>query len=363
MKQEIIEAITGRDEKFLDCYKAPSGKCFYITIQFGSSARYGERRGAALRAYRDRDGRATECAYKLIFEITATVAATNRFAQSFEDFIRLGGLRRLRDRLDNESTNDEDHPERILLDSHKPDSEFDNPPDSRNLVQVRRVREEILSVLAHAAGPTTKADLLRSICAIEPRLNQALKILVDEGHASITNNGVELTSRGFVIMESAASVQAQSASVLPAAIRTARPAAPQYDIFLSHAGEERDLAGEIHAALTAHGYRVWVDTMEITWGDRLTAKIEAGLSQSRYGLLLISEAFLRKPWTIGELRALLHRHIGSSNKVILPVRVGLTHEQVADLHPLMADTVSGNFTTVDALVREVIRAIGSPSNN
>jgi hypothetical protein len=356
LKQEIVDAITDDKERFLECYKAQMGQCFYVTIYHGTHGPYGDRIGAAFRAYRDLGARGTERTYTLIFEVTGTVAASHRIVGPFKDFIRDNGLRRLRDRLDSGATTAEDQPERILLNSSSPHSEFENPPDNRSVLQIRRIREDVMNLLAQAAEPVPKANLLRQICGTEKRLDQALKILVDTGQVTISNGAAELTSAGHVVVETAASVQAQSASVSPGILR----ASPQYDIFLSHAGEDRGLADQLRRALDARGFKVWLDMGELTIGDTLTAKIEAGLRQSRYGLLLLSEAFLSKPWPQAELSALLHRHVSSAEKVLLPIRVGITHAHLAERHPLLADIYTGDFTTTDTVVDEIVRAIGVP---
>jgi hypothetical protein len=69
-----------------------------------------------------------------------------------------------------------------------------------------------------------------------------------------------------------------------------------YDVFLSYAGEDREIAEELALALRDTGFNVWYDKFQLRAGDQFLARINEGLTNSRYGLLLISEAFLAKRW-------------------------------------------------------------------
>jgi hypothetical protein len=86
--------------------------------------------------------------------------------------------------------------------------------------------------------------------------------------------------------------------------------------------------------------------------------IEYGLSKSRYGLVIISPAFLAKGWTDIELRTLVNRAISSGRKVILPVLVGMDRRTFANSYPLLADTVPTTFSgDVSKLVDEIVGAM------
>jgi hypothetical protein len=66
-----------------------------------------------------------------------------------------------------------------------------------------------------------------------------------------------------------------------------------YDLFLSHAGEDKAaIARPLFSALTAVGVTVWFDEAVLKIGDSLRRKIEEGLARCRYGIVIISPAFL-----------------------------------------------------------------------
>ena len=68
-----------------------------------------------------------------------------------------------------------------------------------------------------------------------------------------------------------------------------------WDFFICHATEDKiDVVGPLAEMLRSRDFRVWYDRWEITIGDSLRRKIDEGLRESRYGIVILSPAFLRK---------------------------------------------------------------------
>lgn len=132
-----------------------------------------------------------------------------------------------------------------------------------------------------------------------------------------------------------------------------------WDVFISHAGEDKDaVARPIYAGLTTHGVSVWLDAMELRVGDSLREKIDEGLANSRCGIVVLSGAFFAKDWPTRELNGLfaLDRDRGGR---LLPVWHGVSRRQVAAYSPILAnilatDTSAGLSTVVDDLVQRFI---------
>lgn len=102
-----------------------------------------------------------------------------------------------------------------------------------------------------------------------------------------------------------------------------------------------------------------LDQGQITLGDSLTEKIDEGLSNSHYGVVIISKSFIAKPWPEAELRNMLNRSISSGEKVILPIRLGLSHEEAVTNYELLRDKVSTQFKgNFESLADEIAAAIG-----
>lgn len=85
---------------------------------------------------------------------------------------------------------------------------------------------------------------------------------------------------------------------------------PQYDVFISHASEDKDLFVRPFAEyLKSQGVKVWYDEFSLAWGDSLRKKIDKGLANSRFGIVVISKNFIKKQWTEYELNGLIASEI------------------------------------------------------
>jgi len=104
--------------------------------------------------------------------------------------------------------------------------------------------------------------------------------------------------------------------------RSAPQASWMYDVALSFAGEDRDIALELARRLHACGQRVFFDRFEELWGEDLAAKLhEVYGSQSRYCVVLVSRHYVEKPWTNHERRILLARSLRDRSPFLLPIRI------------------------------------------
>lgn len=111
----------------------------------------------------------------------------------------------------------------------------------------------------------------------------------------------------------------------------------EYDAFLCHASEDKDALVRPFADLMGeHGLRPWLDEREINWGHNLAKKIQEGLARSRFVVVFLSSAFLsKKGWTDKELSAALSMD-DLENPLVLPVVLGITHEELEAKYPLVS---------------------------
>jgi hypothetical protein len=115
----------------------------------------------------------------------------------------------------------------------------------------------------------------------------------------------------------------------------------KYDVFISHASEDKDrVARPLAAALRQAEIRVWYDEFTLQIGDSLSESIDFGLAGSRYGVVIISKQFLKKAWTKRELRGLVSREIASRGRVLLPVWHEVSKEEVLAVSPPLADVLA-----------------------
>ena len=67
----------------------------------------------------------------------------------------------------------------------------------------------------------------------------------------------------------------------------------KYDVFISHASEDKDsLVRPLAIALRGLGASVWYDEFSLRIGDSLSGSIDKGLSNSRFGPVVISQNFM-----------------------------------------------------------------------
>ena len=122
----------------------------------------------------------------------------------------------------------------------------------------------------------------------------------------------------------------------------------EYDVFISHASEDKDdFVRPLAEALVEAGLSVWYDEFELSIGDSLRRKIDSGLTQSSFGVVVLSPSFFQKNWTQYELDGLTGRQMAGED-VILPIWHRLTHDEILNLAPSLAGIYSLN-SSADSL--------------
>lgn len=122
---------------------------------------------------------------------------------------------------------------------------------------------------------------------------------------------------------------------------------PEYDVFISHASEDKEEIVRLLAEeLVGLGVRVWYDEFSLKWGDSLRRSIDKGLANSRFGVVVISSAFIAKQWPQYEVDGLVAREMAEGGKVILPIWHKVTKSEVLKYSPTLADKLALN-TSID----------------
>ncbi|WP_194238657.1 toll/interleukin-1 receptor domain-containing protein [Streptomyces spongiae] len=125
---------------------------------------------------------------------------------------------------------------------------------------------------------------------------------------------------GAGVLATSWSVERTRIPFVPAASRRKEGQVFQYDVFLCHARETAQEVHDIAQALKARGISYWLDTEQITYGDRVTEKIEEGLRNSHYVLPCISKGLMERSWCRAEYGGILNAELsGDSTRIVVPL--------------------------------------------
>jgi len=135
--------------------------------------------------------------------------------------------------------------------------------------------------------------------------------------------------------------------------------AKAFDVFISHAGEDKDaVVCPLASELVDRGVSVWFDEFELRIGDSLRRKIDHGIARSRFGIVVVSRSFFAKSWPQYELDGLVTRE-RSGKQVMLPVWHEITKDEIEDESPSLADKVAlaTDKHSIEAIADEVAAVI------
>lgn len=204
-------------------------------------------------------------------------------------------------------------------------------------------------------------DFTLASCSSDEELEFILRALIERGLLTLADYKDPAESFSLEVMITPAGwdyLERHMADTEVDAVNRNLPqaGAGQWDVFISHASEDKaEFATPLAEALRSKGLRVWFDEFTLTIGDSLRQSIDRGLSQSRFGVVVLSDAFFQKRWPKLELDGLFAREAQGS-KVMLPIWHGLDEQGVRAHSPLLADRVAISSEHGVAKVAEAILA-------
>src|SRR5690348_8755799 len=135
---------------------------------------------------------------------------------------------------------------------------------------------------------------------------------------------------------------------------------PKWDAFISYASEDRaEVAQPLAEALTQLGLTIWFDRTELRVGDSLRERIDSGLAQSRYGIVILSPAFFSKHYPVRELNGLAQREV-EGEKILLPVWYNVSAADVRRFSPPLADRIAAQWSDgLEKVVEALFVVIGA----
>lgn len=192
---------------------------------------------------------------------------------------------------------------------------------------------------------------------VGPRLNDAFRLAASEGQrpASVPNvprSAAPVTPRNT---RRPRAPRADLEEIFRNAAALDRPPLADddefYDLFISHASEDKDaVVRQLAHLLRDRGVKVWYDEFTLRIGDSLRRNIDRGIARSRFGLVVLSPAFLAKNWTQYELDGLVTMSV-DGRQVLLPLWHGLSKDEVVSFSPSLADRVA--LTTATSTIEEI----------
>ncbi|MEA4898513.1 MAG: TIR domain-containing protein [Christensenellaceae bacterium] len=139
----------------------------------------------------------------------------------------------------------------------------------------------------------------------------------------------------------------------------------EFDVFVSHATEDKESFVDefVRILRDEHHLKVWYDNDVIKWGDSIRAKINEGLRNSKFGVVVLSPDFIRKYWTQYELAGLFQRE-ADGGKVILPIWHHLSVQEVKAFDYALADRSALNTAFLaPAEIADFLVAMLEPSSS
>jgi len=131
-----------------------------------------------------------------------------------------------------------------------------------------------------------------------------------------------------------------------------------WDVFISYASEDRNnIAEPLAKNLRQKGLKVWFDKFELKLGDSIRRSIDLGISQSRFGIVILSKSFFGKKWTETELNGLNQLEV-NGRKVILPVWCNISAGLVRKFSPTLADRNAVEWSSgLENVSKEICKSV------
>ncbi|MEZ5963083.1 MAG: DUF1883 domain-containing protein [Planctomycetota bacterium] len=133
----------------------------------------------------------------------------------------------------------------------------------------------------------------------------------------------------------------------------------RFDVFISHASEDKDdVVRPLAEALRAEQLEVWYDEFELRIGSSLRRTIDRGIARSRFGVVVLSPAFLGKGWPEYELDGLVTRSV-HDEQILLPIWHHVSKSEVMSHSASLADKLARSTAThtVAEIAREIAEVV------
>jgi hypothetical protein len=116
-----------------------------------------------------------------------------------------------------------------------------------------------------------------------------------------------------------------------------------FDVFISHSSKDKKTVLDIIQGFKRKGVTYWVDHEQIEYGDMITGKIEEGLKNSKYILVVLSKHLGKSNWSRIEYGPILNREYNKkSGKKVIPLKIDDCNED--DIPLLLYDKKRAHYS-------------------
>jgi formylglycine-generating enzyme required for sulfatase activity len=125
-------------------------------------------------------------------------------------------------------------------------------------------------------------------------------------------------------------------------------------IFISHSSQDADNSRRLAEDLKRAGLQVWLDEWNIAVGERITDKVQRGLTSANYLAVWLTRASVESGWVEREWQSKYHAEIAGNSTIILP----LLAEDCA-IPPLLSDKRYADFrSNYTNGLADLLRSVG-----
>lgn len=90
-------------------------------------------------------------------------------------------------------------------------------------------------------------------------------------------------------------------------------------IFISHSSKDKEFVRKLSADLANLGHDPWLDEWEIKVGECIVSKIEHGIKESDYVIIVLTENSVNSGWVEREWKTKYWDEINQGKTLILPI--------------------------------------------
>lgn len=126
--------------------------------------------------------------------------------------------------------------------------------------------------------------------------------------------------------------------------------------FISHDSRDKEtLVRELAKKLVSLNCPVWYDEYSLKIGDNLREKIEEGIKDAPYCILILSKNFLaNEKWAKSEFETIFIKELYEKKEIIIPIWHGISEDDLYKYCPKLLNRLGGNSSEgIDALAKKI----------